>query len=297
MPGPIHDGLRKLLLDAPALAFELAARCGARLHGGHEAFERSSEVFLLEGREFVADGVIVAWAIVDGKRTEVDAVVIEIQLEHDPRKRFSWVVYRAGVRVRHRCRGWTLVLSPDPDVRERARQIFEFEPELLPLIVEPDMIPQIVDLEQARREPQLTILSAFMHSRSDAALACGRAALAAVLAISPEHRPCYLDLVSHLLTEDQMAEAAQQYPRYAEHELSKMERESYAYAKVRQGREEAREEDREEVRAALLRTLAGRGVELDETSRAQIEQCKDLRQLAQLLVRAATASSAADLFR
>jgi hypothetical protein len=250
-------------------------------------------------------------------------------MHHDRLKLISWIVYRAGVRSRHHCRGWTLVLSPEADVRERAKTLFEHEPELRPLIVEPDLIPQIVDFSQACQEPELTILSAVMHSRSEDAVVCARAALVALFAVPRETRQCYLDLVSASLTEDQMAEAAQQLPPEVEVELSKMELESYAYTQGlrlgrdagveegrkagreegrRAGREEGRRAGREEgsqqtlqaARAAILATmhttLAQNGIVLDETSRSRIERCQDLEQLSQWLVRAVTARSATELF-
>jgi hypothetical protein len=312
MPGPIHEGLLSLLLNSPPLVFELAAACGARLHGKHVELRRSSEVFQdpgVPGRLFTADAVIIGWGLVDGKLVEVDGLVLEIQMHHDRLERTSWIIYRAGVRSRHRCRGWTLVVSPEADVRRRARELFEHEPELVPLIVEPDLIPQIVDFSQARGEPELTILSAVMHVRSDAAVACGRAALVALLEVPREHQQCYLDLVSACLTEDQMAEAVQQLPPEVDIELSKLELESYAYAKgLRRGREAGveegrREGSREALQAAcaalvtrLRATLAQRGIELDLASRARVERCSDLEQLSLWLVRAATATSASDLF-
>jgi hypothetical protein len=328
MPGPIHDGLLALLLNSRPLVFDLAARCGARLHGGHEELSLSPDVFQdpgVPGRQFIADAVLIGWAIVDGELVEVDGVVLEIQLKHDGLKLISWVIYRAGVRSRHRCRGWTLVVSPEADVRQRARELFEHEPELGPLIVEPDLIPQIVNFSQARQEPEMTILSAVMHARSEAAVACGRAALVALLAVPRENQQCYLDLVSACLTEDQMAEAAQQLPTEVEIELSKMELESYAYAKglrlgreagVEEGRKEGRKEGRTEGRkegrtegsrealqaacaavvARLRTTLAQRGIELDPASRSRIDRCLDLDQLSVWLVRAATATSIDELF-
>jgi flagellar biosynthesis/type III secretory pathway protein FliH len=148
-----------------------------------------------------------------------------------------------------------------------------------------------------------------MHARSETAVACGRAALVALLEVPPETRQCYLDLVSACLTEDQMAEAAQQLPPEAEVELSKMELESYSYTRgLRLGREAGVEEGRKAgsrqtlqaacaaILATLHATLAQRGVELDAESRTRVEQCKDFSQLSQWLVRAATANSAADLF-
>jgi hypothetical protein len=300
MPGPIHDGLLALLLNSRPLVFELAARCGARLHGAHEELRSSSEVFQdpgVPGRLFTADAVLIGWAMVEGKLVEVDGVVLEIQMHHDRLKLYSWIIYRAGVRSRHRCRGWTLVVSSEPEVRQRARELFEQEPELEPLIVEPDLIPQIVDFSQARREPELTILSAVMHARSETAVACGRAALVALLEVPRENQQCYLDLVSACLTEDQMAEAAEQLPPEVEIELSKMELESYAYAKgLRRGREAGVEEGRSALVTRLRATLAQRGIELDLASRARVERCQDLEQLSLWLVRAATATSTNDLF-
>jgi hypothetical protein len=61
MPGPIHDGLLANLLNVRPLAFVLAARCGARLHGQHEQLRRASEVFQDPGdpaRQFTADAVL-----------------------------------------------------------------------------------------------------------------------------------------------------------------------------------------------------------------------------------------------
>jgi hypothetical protein len=300
MPGPIHDGLLAILLNVRPLAFVLAARCGARLHGQHEQLLRGSEVFQDPGdpaRQFTADAVLLGCALVDGVLIEVDGVVIEIQPKHDWLKLISWVVYRAGARSRHRCRGWVLVLSPEANVRRRAREMFEHEPELCPLIVEPDLIPQIVDFAQARAQPELTILSAVMHAQSSVAVACGRAALVALLAVPRGSRQCYLDLVSACLTEEQMAEAAQQLPPEEEMELSEMELRSAWYARrVRIGQQAAIEEACKVMLATLTDTLTQRGIELDTLSRERIEQCQDVAQLSRWLVRAATASSVAELF-
>jgi hypothetical protein len=42
--------------------------------------------------------------------------------------------------------------------------------------------------------------------------------------------------------------------------------------------------------------LERRGIQLDDASRARVEQCEDLGQLSRWLVRAAAASSAAEMF-
>ena len=89
----------------------------------------------------------------------------------------------------------------------------------------------------------------------------------------------------------------QRLPDEIERHLSKMERSSVWYAlelRELQALERARQEHRATVLATLLDTLAQRNVALDPDSLARLEQCDDV-ELLRILVRAATATSAADL--
>jgi hypothetical protein len=308
MPGPIHEGLVALFAKYPGLPVQLAARCGARLHGSHRELRASPTVFQdpgNPGRQFHADWVTVGWAEVKGELVAVDAVVIEIQLEHDPLKVVSWVVYRAGVRSRHRCRGWTLVLCLDSKVRERGRALFDAEPELCPLFITPEMIPPIVNVFEARRNPGMAILAAVVHARTEAAVASARAALMVVARLPRWERECYQALVTACLTEEQMSEVTRELPKDAVPKLSAFEREGWGFTWGRregleegleQGREEARREVFHSLAEMLLATLARRGVELSARQRSRVSTCEDLECLSRWLMRAATATSADELF-
>ncbi len=86
----------------------------------------------------------------------------------------------------------------------------------------------------------------------------------------------------------------QRLPDEIERQLSQMERSSVWYA-LELRELQALERARQTVLATLWDTLAQRNVHLDPDSRARLEQCGDIGLLLRLLVRAATATSAADL--
>jgi hypothetical protein len=296
VPGPIHEGLVTLFANYPGLAFEMAQRCGARRCGEHERVSEGPTVFQdpgNPGRLFCADAVFVGWARRGGELEPVEAVALEVQRFHDALKSISWVVYRAGVRSRHRCRAWTLVVSPDPEVRERGRALFELEPELCPLILEPKMIPAIVDFDQARRRPDLAILAAVMHADTSVGVASARAALLAMRSLSRSQRQCYLPLVGASLTEEQMSELAKQLPEEVVEEFSAFERRGAWFTRAHQ---EGLHDACRELAASLKSALAERGISLSEMQLARVDACEDLRQLSAWLLRAGAASSADDIF-
>jgi hypothetical protein len=205
----------------------------------------------------------------------------------------------------HRCRAWTMVLSHDADVRRQARELFEDEPELCPLIVEPDLIPPIVNFSEARRRPDVAILSAVMHAQSELGVACARAAHVALDELPKEFRQCYLNLLNACLTEEQKLETQQSLPSpiqrlpdEIESELCPMERASYWYQlelRKLQEREVGRQESRQAVLATLWDTLTQRNIDLDPDSRARLEQCNDVGLLLRILVRAAPRQTWLDL--
>ena len=64
---------------------------------------------------------------------------------------------------------------------------------------------------------------------------------------------------------------------------------------LEEGREEGREEGLESLRTALLRVLETRGLPVDEDIRERISACSDFAELRELIVRAATISTADQL--
>ena len=307
MPGPIHEAIVALLHVYPDMAFELAERCGARVHGGHHELEAAPTVFQDPGmasKQFMADWVVVGWAPSSARHSEdelvaVDGVAIEVQLDHDPSKWLTWLIYRIGVRSRHMCRAWTLVISPDPTVRRRARELFEHEPELCPLILEPEMIPVIDEIPAALGHPGMTILSAVMHAFTPLALAAARMAMAALSEVPAEHRRCFRDLVCNSLSEEQMSQLEATNPftkTYDDYELSAFEKRGWQYTRgVREGREEGRQQVCGTLAETLLAQLQGRGFTLEPSDRSRILACTDPAVLSRWLLRANVVASVSEL--
>jgi hypothetical protein len=98
--------------------------------------------------------------LVDGR--PVLGVVLELQLRTKKRKRFTWPLYVTGLRARLECNCCVLVVTADPTVARWAAEPIELGPggKLQPLVLGPDAVPVIADVEQARRAPELAVLSA-----------------------------------------------------------------------------------------------------------------------------------------
>ncbi|NVB42347.1 hypothetical protein G6O69_31280 [Pseudenhygromyxa sp. WMMC2535] len=309
MPGPIHNGLITLFANNPRLAFEVASRCGAPLHlRRHDELQPAPTVFsdpADPSRQPTADWVVVASAEVDGSLRAIDGLIIEAQTKTDLSKLITWDIYRAGLRSRHACRAWTMVISPSEKVRRWAHELFDDEPWLRPLIVLPEHVRLVRDVQDARENIEAAVLSAVMHSRGEHAVASTRAALTALFELPAEHRRCYLITVVSSQTDSTMTKIAQQLPPDEDYELSEFEMESAPYVHghrrgleegLEQGHERGREQGRKEsrreaidtMRKAIFSILDERGTPVDDDIRAQVYGCRDLPALSRWLIRAAS---------
>ncbi len=96
MPSLQHEALLLLFRNRPALAPELLRDAlHVPLPAYSEARLESSDLTDLAPAEYRADLVVL---LVDGK--PVLGIVVEVQLQRDERKRFTWPVYVAGLRAR-----------------------------------------------------------------------------------------------------------------------------------------------------------------------------------------------------
>lgn len=108
-----------------------------------------------------------ATVLVDDAKKPRHGVVVESQTSFKQEKTFSWPAYLALLRLRHKCGATLLVFCPDEkSARACAKPIDKGHPEfvLKPLTVHPGMLPAITDPEQARRLPELAVLSAPAHA-------------------------------------------------------------------------------------------------------------------------------------
>jgi len=197
-------------------------------------------------------------------------------------------MYAVGLRSRKHCPCCVLVVTPDPAVADWASQPIPVGPgcTFAPLVVRPEAIPKLTDELDAKRMPELAVLSTVAHAQGPPHLAAriARSALAACTALDQERAVVYSDVALAALS------AA------ARKELEQMTiPEGYVFqsdvARLNQarGKAEGKAED-------VLRVLAARNVAVTDEQRDRILACRDLEQLERWLVRAVTATSATDVF-
>src|SRR5690606_30062787 len=107
MPSQLHEMLLLLFRNRPALAPELLREAlNVELPEYSEARLESAELNDVVPTEYRADLVVL---LVNGK--PVLGIVVEVQLQPDARKRFSWPVYVTGLRARLECPCCLLVVT------------------------------------------------------------------------------------------------------------------------------------------------------------------------------------------
>jgi hypothetical protein len=114
MPTIEHNGFVEMFRENPPLAAHLIETLfGVEIPPYASAAVVESSLDQLIPIEFRADLVIELRAA-DG--TLVLAIVLEVQRDEDPDKKFAWPVYLAVVRAKKRCPTCILVIAPDARV-------------------------------------------------------------------------------------------------------------------------------------------------------------------------------------
>ena len=173
----LHEGVIKLVRDCPSFAADLL---GQVLHIDVPGFKeaRLADVTLNEPVpvEYRADAVVV---FTEDK--PVFGAIVEAQLQRDDDKLFTWPLYAVGARERHRCPFVVLVVTPDPATATWAARAVDLGGGVRywPLVIGPEGIPNVTDRDQARREPQLSVLSVLAHGQADVETATAIGAAAA----------------------------------------------------------------------------------------------------------------------
>lgn len=282
MPSQLHEALLLLFRNRPELAPELLRDAlGVELPAYSEVRVESADLTEVVPAEYRADLIVL---LVDGK--PVLAIVVEVQLSRDERKRFTWPVYAVGVRARFECPALVLVIAPSADVARWAALPIQIGPggTLQPLVLASDAIPIVVDADAARKDPELAVLSVMAHGQGDVdqAVLIALAASQAAHELTEDRWLLYFGFIRVALSEAarkafQMLPQGQQF--FDESQQRSFEKGS------REG--EAR---------AVLRVLERRGIMLSDIQRQRILECTDRDSLDRWLDRALTVASADELF-
>jgi hypothetical protein len=291
MPSHLHEVLIEMFRDRPGLAADLLR---GPLHVEVPDFQgahlSAGELTDVAPTEYRADAVV---TLDDSSRT-VQAVVVEVQLRIDARKRRSWPAYIATLYARLDCPVVLLVLCPDQKVAEWCAAPIVIGPPgsvVTPVALGPKQIPVLTDIDTARRIPELAVLSAIAHAALPDPTPVFEALFAALDVIDHDHANLYTDLVLTVLPaaarehlEELMTTTGHRYQSdFARRYFSQGEAQGELIGKARG---EAR---------AVLAILEARGVEVPDDVRATITGCTDPAQLETWIRRAATADKIEDL--
>jgi hypothetical protein len=286
MPSYEHEGLIELFRQRRPLAAELAEHLGVKLPAWREASLDSGDLpDLVPSRQ--ADAVV---KLTNGDDQPVFAIVVEVQLGREPDKEWSWPAYAVNLRARWRCPVMLLVVCADDSTAAWAAAPIEIGPGsvVVPCVVGPDQVPVVTDPDEARRSPQLAVLSAIAHGGRPDRFQVLDALLAAYGEVDHLQAGLYHDLM--LMT---LPAAAQHYLEAQMAVGTYKYQSDFARGYFTRGKAEGEAKGEAD---AVLRVLAARGIDVPDDARARILECSDLDQLRTWVSRAATATSLPDLF-
>lgn len=151
------------------------------------------------------------------------------------------------------------------------------------MVLGPDQVPVITDLNTARRHPELTVMSVMAHGDAPDPAPIFTALLTALDAVDRDHADLYNDLVYSVLS-------AAARDRLEEFMTTTGHRYQSEFANRYFSQGEAKGEAK-----ALLTVLEARGIEVPEEFRQRIVDCTDVDQLDNWVRRAATITKIEDL--
>ena len=294
MVSALHELLIELLRAEPEAARHLLLALGESFAPASAAVRVAEAGLTPAGPpEARADLVL---HLVAGDRV-VRGVVIEAQLRQDHRKRFAWPLYLAALHARLQCPVLLLVLTPKLKVARWAEREIQLGPgfALRPLVVGPHNHPRITLAEVDAVPAAVTLLSGLIHKHDPDPEPVLRAAAVAASRLDADHGALYHDLLAADLSAGhrQLLEAQMDLSKYTW-------KTDFARTHRAEGREEGRLEGRVEGEArgkadALVTILTARGIGPSASEHVRIAAEQDVGRLERWLVRALTATSAADV--
>jgi hypothetical protein len=290
MPSQLHEALVELFRERPMLAPELLHSVfGVDLPSDERVEIVAASFAEVRPPEYSADLVL---SVGSGDRRI--SVILEVQLDADlvdrDAKRYAWPRYTVWQWADTRSPTYLVVVTPSRRVeRWAAEPIAIGHPgfELAPLVLGPSNFPALIDREQAHAVPELAVLSAVVHGHGKRAKEVAMRAIDAALAIEPDKRRLYVDVVLAALktaVRKQIEEIMIQNYEYQS---------EYARRYVQQGREEGRAEGKAE---GVLRVLEARGLSVPRSVADRILACRDLATLDAWLTRAVTVATPEAIF-
>ena len=199
----MHELLLLLFRNRSQLAAELLRKLEVHVPDFNEVRIESSDLGDIQPTEYRADLVLFLMRAAQ----KVLGIIVEVQLQWDEDKKYTWPAYVANLRARHRCPVCLLVVTVDDSVARWAAKLIELGggSRIVPWVVGPSNTPVVTDLAQAEADLELAVLSAKEHGQNADIQLAARVASVAILAsagIDAERFRMYLDLILSSLSED-----------------------------------------------------------------------------------------------
>jgi len=300
-----HQGLCKLISERPEVLLLLMQReLGADVPGDVELLPAPETIREIRYPEHNVDTAVVLRRTSDGAL--VEALVTEMQRQPDEEKHWSWPIHVAGTRARLRCPTTLVVITGDEKTARWAAQPIDLgrgQAVLQPLVIGPSQVPSELDLEEARRNPELATLAVVVHGRKPGSKELGKVAMQAVaegLDADAKRYKLLADLIAACLDEQALREIKDEMELQITPPLSKWAREHFFEGReegLLAGREEGLLAGRQEgLRQAILLVLESRGLSPSAAQREQLARCIDTAQLEAWLRHAGVAVAVDPLF-
>jgi hypothetical protein len=291
MPSIEHELLVDLIRERPEVTVPLLHdKLGVELPGFKQVRLEAADLTDVRPTEYRADAVV-TFRGPERADKPVLGVVVEIQLNRDGDKRWVWPVYVATLRARLRCPVLLLVVCPNAAVAAWCGAPIEIGHPgwvLSPLVLGPDRVPVVTDIEQVAGVVELMLLSAVAHGTHPNHKKILNALAFALSTDNPDRAVRYAEIASAVLPEP-----ARPYWE----ELMTAQTFEFQSAYARRLKAEGKAEGKAEAEAtAVLAVLDARGIEVPDDVRTRITACSDLDQLLTWVRRAATADAIEDLF-
>ncbi|MEU6713198.1 hypothetical protein ABZ897_17080 [Nonomuraea sp. NPDC046802] len=291
MPTHEHEFLLELVQHRPSLVATLLAETGVPVPAYEEARLESCDLNDREPKEYRCDSVV---TLLDSEKEPLTAIILEVQREYDKNKYWSWPVYLATHRGRVKCPTVLLVFCPDSaEALKCAEAIHMGHPDwvLRPIVLGPDNVPVITDIQRAIAEPELMALSSIVHGAGDQ----GRKVLDVLHESLPhltKEQRSYASLVVALLPDVIVTKLKEERMAILDEPKNTLVRDWVDHGKAR-GREEGIAEGEAK---SLLTFLDALGLPITDEARARIQECKDQETLLSWTRKAATATSIDEVF-
>lgn len=299
MPSLKHEFLVDLFRQNPLLLIEVVRHALGVIPPPFNRVEAvDADVTELLPVEARADLVLLFYQ--DGR--VVYALVVEIQLNRDTDKGYTWPVYWAVERARRRCPVGILVVALSEKVAEWAGRAITDGNQgggtVKPLVLGPSGVPRVIDEAQAEEALDLAMMSLLAHADEPILAQVAASALIAIKKRPEDRMLLYSRVIAAVLNdavrkgklERQIMNAILQ--KYGDRLKAESDQAIMEWQRS-EGEATGKAEGKAEGTLELLRM---RGLPVDEESEARILACKDLEVIDRWFHRAFSVASVKDIF-